>query len=394
MVRGRAALGLGVMLGCMIESALGIAAARSSRRSATSSTSTGTCLLADDPWPGVGLEDGVQVPSDAARPGCPTKRVAVLARASRPTRTRQDRARPDPLRRARGRRGRRLGARGRRATSRSRRRHRRRGARRRPRTRSSASRPRAASCPPEWSALARGARSGPRRRGGLHTSLGRDPELVAVAAGRGSSCATSAAARGPDAERRGLGHGAAVVHTVGSDCAIGKMTVTLELDRGGAARAGCAVFVPTGQTGIAIAGWGIAVDHVIADYVAGAAERLVLEGAERGDLLFVEGQGAILHPLYSGVTLGLLHGSAPHALVLCHVRRGRPRSRAARRSDPAARRARRPPRARSPCRAPGAGRRDRAEHARLDEDGRRGRAIAAVEDETGLAVRRPCALRR
>ena len=76
--------------------------------------------------------------------------------------------------------------------------------------------------------------------------------------------------------------------------------------------------MPTGQIGISIAGWGIAVDHVIADYVAGAAERLVLEGAERGDLLFVEGQGAILHPLYSGVTLGLLHGCTPHALVLVH----------------------------------------------------------------------------
>ena len=69
---------------------------------------------------------------------------------------------------------------------------------------------------------------------------------------------------------------------------------------------------------MAIAGWGIAVDHVISDYVAGAAERLVHEGAERGDLLFVEGQGALFHPAYSGVTLGLLHGSAPDLLVLVH----------------------------------------------------------------------------
>jgi uncharacterized NAD-dependent epimerase/dehydratase family protein len=69
---------------------------------------------------------------------------------------------------------------------------------------------------------------------------------------------------------------------------------------------------------VAIAGWGIAVDHVISDYVAGAAERLVHEGAERGDLLFVEGQGALFHPAYSGVTLGLLHGSAPDLLVLVH----------------------------------------------------------------------------
>ena len=79
------------------------------------------------------------------------------------------------------------------------------------------------------------------------------------------------------------------------------------------------IFVPTGQTGIAIAGWGIAVDAVVADFIAGAAERLVVEGSERGgELLWVEGQGAILHPVYSGVTLGLYHGSVPHLLVLCH----------------------------------------------------------------------------
>jgi uncharacterized NAD-dependent epimerase/dehydratase family protein len=79
------------------------------------------------------------------------------------------------------------------------------------------------------------------------------------------------------------------------------------------------VFVPTGQTGIAIAGWGIAVDAVVSDFLAGAAERLVVEGRERGgDLLLVEGQGSLVHPAYSGVTLGLFHGSAPHVLVLCH----------------------------------------------------------------------------
>ncbi len=112
---------------------------------------------------------------------------------------------------------------------------------------------------------------------------------------------------------------AKIVLTVGSDCAIGKMTVSLELDRAARARGLASVFVPTGQTGIAIAGWGIAVDAVVSDFLAGAAERLLVEGHERGgELLWVEGQGSIVHPAYSGVTYGLLHGSVPHAFVLCH----------------------------------------------------------------------------
>ncbi len=111
---------------------------------------------------------------------------------------------------------------------------------------------------------------------------------------------------------------ATIVLTVGSDCAIGKMTATCELDLAARRRGLRSVFVPTGQTGIAIAGWGISVDAVVSDFLAGAAERLVVEGGQRGDLLWVEGQGAILHPIYSGVTVGLMHGSAPHFYVLCH----------------------------------------------------------------------------
>jgi len=111
---------------------------------------------------------------------------------------------------------------------------------------------------------------------------------------------------------------ATIVLTVGSDCAIGKMTATCELDLEARRRGLRSVFVPTGQTGIAIAGWGIAVDAVVSDFLAGAAEQLVVDGAKRGNLLWVEGQGAILHPIYSGVTVGLIHGSAPHLYVLCH----------------------------------------------------------------------------
>ena len=156
---------------------------------------------------------------------------------------------------------------------------------------------------------------------GLHSVLADDPELVAIASHLGRKLidlrvgpADLDTPDGPYSRDASL----RVVESVGSDCAIGKMTVTLELTAAARAAGERAVFVPTGQIGISIAGWGIAVDHVIADYISGAAERLVLEGAERGDLLFVEGQGAILHPLYSGVTLGLLHGSTPHALVLVH----------------------------------------------------------------------------
>src|SRR6266516_1697337 len=97
------------------------------------------------------------------------------------------------------------------------------------------------------------------------------------------------------------------------------MTAALELDAEARRRGLASEFVPTGQTGIAIAGWGLCVDAVVSDFIAGAAERLVVEGAERGgELLFVEGQGSLVHPLYSGVTLGLVHGSAPHLFVLCH----------------------------------------------------------------------------
>ncbi len=114
-----------------------------------------------------------------------------------------------------------------------------------------------------------------------------------------------------------------VLLTVGNDCAVGKMTVSLELVSA-ANRAGKkARFVPTGQTGVLIAGWGISVDRVIADFAAGAAERLVLYAAHEGaDLIVVEGQGAINHPAYAAVTLALMTGCAPDALVLvCDPRR-------------------------------------------------------------------------
>jgi uncharacterized NAD-dependent epimerase/dehydratase family protein len=104
---------------------------------------------------------------------------------------------------------------------------------------------------------------------------------------------------------------------IGNDCAVGKMTVGLELCRA-AERVGTrAAFVPTGQTGIMIAGWGISVDRVISDFAPGAAETLVLYAAQSNpDVIVVEGQGAINHPAYAPVTLALMYGAAPDTLVL------------------------------------------------------------------------------
>ena len=116
----------------------------------------------------------------------------------------------------------------------------------------------------------------------------------------------------------GFGIGPKVALTVGTDSAIGKMTAALEIERA-ATEAGLSTeFVPTGQTGVVIAGWGLCVDAVVSDFIAGASERLVLEAAESSpDLILVEGQGSLGHPAYSGVTLGLLHGSCPDCLILC-----------------------------------------------------------------------------
>jgi uncharacterized NAD-dependent epimerase/dehydratase family protein len=76
--------------------------------------------------------------------------------------------------------------------------------------------------------------------------------------------------------------------------------------------------VPTGQTGMMIEGWGVAVDRVISDFTNGTVEWLVEQGEGRGDWVFVEGQGSIDHPAYSAVTMGLIHGATPHAMVLVH----------------------------------------------------------------------------
>ncbi len=155
---------------------------------------------------------------------------------------------------------------------------------------------------------------------GLHERVLADPALRAAAERGGGTVrelreAPADLPIGGHRERRAGTH---VVLTVGSDAAVGKMTVALELVRALERAGKRAAFVATGQTGIAIAGEGISVDAVVADFIAGAAERMVCDAAEKSDWVVVEGQGSLTHPGFSGVTLGLLYGSRPDRLVLCH----------------------------------------------------------------------------
>jgi uncharacterized NAD-dependent epimerase/dehydratase family protein len=175
--------------------------------------------------------------------------------------------------------------------------------------------------PPPWRAtIVAAIEAGLDVISGLHELITEDPEFTALAATHGVELVDHR--RPPERHEVASGRahrpGSHVILTVGTDCAIGKMSVALELREAARAAGLSAVFVPTGQTGIMIEGWGVAIDRVISDFVNGTAEWLVERAEEMGDWIFVEGQGSLDHPAYSAVTLGLLHGSTPHAMVLVH----------------------------------------------------------------------------
>ncbi len=152
---------------------------------------------------------------------------------------------------------------------------------------------------------------------GLHTRLGSFPRLRAAAERRGVQLVD---VRHPTREfpvASGRKRSGKRVLTVGTDCALGKKYTALALTRALGALGVSATFRATGQTGILIAGSGIAVDALVADFVAGAAEMLSPDNQpDHWDV--IEGQGSLYHPAYAAVTLGLLHGSQPDAIVLCH----------------------------------------------------------------------------
>jgi len=177
--------------------------------------------------------------------------------------------------------------------------------------------------PVEWRSIILGAiNAGLNVVSGLHHFLGDDPEFAAAAKAHGVTIWD--VRRPPEALamriRQATPHraGSHTVYFCGTDCNVGKMTVSVELDREARRRGLSSVFAPTGQTGMMIAGFGVPVDRLIGDFTSGAVEALVMDCADRYDWVFVEGQGSLIHPAYSTVTLGLLHGAAPDMMVLCH----------------------------------------------------------------------------
>jgi uncharacterized NAD-dependent epimerase/dehydratase family protein len=153
---------------------------------------------------------------------------------------------------------------------------------------------------------------------GLHDFLNNDPEFKAAADRAGVKLIDVRMNSEKSIARRvGLRPDCLRVHTVGHDCSIGKMVVSVEVTNGLKKKGWDAKFIATGQTGIMIEGDGLPIDCIVADFVSGAAEKMVLQH-QHHQILLVEGQGSLVHPSYSGVTLSLLHGCAPQALILCY----------------------------------------------------------------------------
>ena len=153
---------------------------------------------------------------------------------------------------------------------------------------------------------------------GLHEFLTEDDEYVRLAQASGSGLFDVRRNRFKQtATGTSFRPGNIRIHAVGHDCSIGKMVVSMEVQRGLVAGGWDAKFLATGQTGIMISGEGVPIDCVVADFVNGAAEDLVARNQQH-DFLLVEGQGSLSHPAFSAVTAGLLHGCAPDGLIFCY----------------------------------------------------------------------------
>ena len=158
---------------------------------------------------------------------------------------------------------------------------------------------------------------------GLHDFISNDPAFVEAAKRGGGTISDVRKNDEHDvANKLGLREECLRIHTVGQDCCVGKMLAAIEMTNAMKARGYDAKFIASGQTGIMIEGDGVPIDCVVADFVNGAIEKQILAN-QHHEMVFVEGQGSLAHPRYSAVTLGLLHGCAPHGLVMCYEA-GRP----------------------------------------------------------------------
>jgi len=171
---------------------------------------------------------------------------------------------------------------------------------------------------PHWvAAIVAALESGLDVASGLHEPLAGVPAIAEAASRNGRRLIEVRQPDQPFMPGTGKKRSGKRVLTVGTDCAVGKKYTALAIEKEMRARGVDADFRATGQTGIFISGRGIAVDSVVADFVSGAAEWLSPDAAP-GHWDVIEGQGSLFHPAYAGVTLGLIHGSQPDALVLCH----------------------------------------------------------------------------
>ena len=176
------------------------------------------------------------------------------------------------------------------------------------------------------SVLAEAIRSGLSLVSGLHRKLSEESELVKVADASGQQLIDIRVPPASIPIATGRRRSGKRLLMVGTDCCVGKKYSALSFHKALEERGTAATFRATGQTGILIAGGGIPMDAVVSDFLSGAAEMLTPDAApDHWDV--IEGQGSLFHPAYAAVTLGLLHGSQPNAMVLCHGRvRGLPRA--------------------------------------------------------------------
>ncbi len=181
--------------------------------------------------------------------------------------------------------------------------------------------PRGGKLPPEWRGIIRQAlEDGLDVINGLHDMLNDDPEFSRLAASKGVKIhdLREASQYNRVAEGDPSLIKAKVILTVGTDCKSGKKITAIEMVREAKEQGWNPCFVPTGQSGIAIFGEGVPIDSIVGDFMSGAIEGFIIEKSRTYDLLCVEGQGTIIHPGYSGVSLALIHGCLPDAMILCH----------------------------------------------------------------------------